>query len=98
MGKGSMRQKLGRAGVVSLVARNRMLFTWLNLRDIDLVIKHFLWLPLHMGREFMAGSGFELTKAFLRALRYVPRILSHRLRRRDPVELSDKEVLCAFRR
>ncbi len=96
LGKGSMRQRLGHAGVASLMARNQMLFTWLNLTDIDLLIKHFLWLPLHMGKEFLTASGFTLTKAFLRALRCVPRILGHRLRRRDPVRMSDKEVLRAF--
>ncbi len=96
LGKSSMRQKLGHAGVTSLMARNQMLFTWLNLTDIDLLTKHFLWLPLHIGREFLTGSGFTLTKAFLRALRCVPRILGHRLRRRDPVRISDKELLRAF--
>ncbi len=96
LGKASMHQQLGRAGVASLMERNHMLFTWLNLTDIDLLIKHFLWLPLHIGREFLMGCGFTLTKAFLRALPHVPGILGHRLRRRDPVRMSDKEVLRAF--
>ena len=96
LGKASMHQQLGRAGVASLMERNHMLFTWLNLTDIDLLIKHFLWLPLHIGREFLTGCGFTLTKAFLRALPHVPRILGHRLRRRDPVRMSDKEVLRVF--
>jgi GT2 family glycosyltransferase len=96
LGKSSMRQKLGRAGIESLMARNQMLFTWLNLTDSNLVIKHFLWLPFHIGREFLTGRGFTLTKAFFQALPRAPRILSHRLRRRDHFQLSDREVLAAF--
>ena len=75
--------------------RNRLIFTWKNLMDSDLLLQHFLFLPFHLLRNSIRNPLVSLS--FLAALRKVPMILRARRRKKAFILYGDKEVLKLIR-
>ncbi len=75
--------------------RNRLIFTWKNLMDSDLLLQHFLFLPFYLLRNSIRNPLVFLS--FLAALRKVPTILRARRREEASIRHGDKEVLKLIR-
>ena len=93
LGKGSLMKVYGKEGVTSLTARNYFLFTWLNLTDRSLLLRHFLYLPLHLFHEIISGNELRLTKGFLKAAPKLLQVLSLRRKRSCIPLVPDKTLL-----
>jgi len=94
-GKGSLLYQLGDEGLKITIERNRFLFTWINLTDKNLILKHLLSLPLMISRSIIKDGNFSQLKAFLKALKRLPKALKIRGARKKKLRfpLSDRDIL-----
>ncbi len=89
--KGVIKKKFSPFMVKTIVFRNQFIFTWTNLTDLDLIAKHFLWLPYHFIKTLISlDIAFYL--GFLKALFMLPKILKSRYNNKKLFVLKDKEV------
>jgi len=75
--------------------RNRLIFTWKNLTDLDFLFRHFLILPFFLLWNSIRNPLVILS--FLAALRKVPTILRKRRKEEVFIRYGDKEVLRLIR-
>ncbi|UCH35519.1 MAG: glycosyltransferase family 2 protein [Armatimonadota bacterium] len=59
-------------------ARNSLLFTWKNARDIDVVLRHLWRLPRRMAADILNRNGAPGVRGLAAALRRMPRALAAR--------------------
>jgi GT2 family glycosyltransferase/glycosyltransferase involved in cell wall biosynthesis/SAM-dependent methyltransferase len=87
--------RFGAQFISQIVHRNQYLFLWKQFTDLDKLCAHFLRAPrARMRRAGVPGIGVRLeTKAFLGALKRLPRAVSRRLRLARWVARTDQEVL-----
>ncbi len=81
--------------VKHIAYRNQFLFTWANITDIQLFLKHILWLPIHLLLMSIRGET-EFVSSFFWALQYVPSILKRRSVKLRHQKISDKEIFKLF--
>jgi len=93
LGRGSLMKVLGKEGVSSLTSRNYFLFTWLNLTDRSLLMRHFLSLPYHLFREIISGEEMRLTKGFFKAAPKLLQVMKMRRKRTCATLIPDKTLL-----
>ena len=83
-------------GYISFIFnRNRLIFLWKNLTDFDLLLQHFLFLPLHLVWNSIRNPRFFLS--FLSALMKIPMIIKSRRKEKTFIQRGDKEVLKLIR-
>lgn len=93
LGKGSMTAKYSRDRLQIIQHRNQILFTWLNMGDMRLWIRHCLQLPGVLVHDMARVPNSPLTKGFIRALPHLPRVMTIRRHRRSTLRLTDREIL-----
>jgi GT2 family glycosyltransferase len=71
--------------------RNRLIFLWKNLTDVDLLIQNFLFLPLNLLLNSIKNPRFFLS--FLAALLKAPMIIKSRRKEKAFIQHGDKEIL-----
>ncbi len=81
--------------VKHIAHRNQFIFTWANITDFDLFIKHITWLPYHLLVMSIKGET-QFISGFLSALQYIPTILKRRSVKLQHQKVSDKEVFSLF--
>lgn len=81
--------------VKHIAHRNQFIFTWSNITDIDLIIKHFAWLPFHLVVMSIKGET-QFISGFLSALQFIPTIFKRRSVKLHKQKLTDKEVFSLF--
>lgn len=71
-----------------ITRRNSLIFTWKNITDPGLLLKHFILLPLNL----VSGILYDWARiaAFFEALRFIPRVISARHKAGN--NRSDKEI------
>jgi O-antigen biosynthesis protein len=77
---------------ISLMWKNRFIFTWKNITSGRMIMNHLAWLPFKMVK-FLCNGRWRYVVGFLRALPYVPAILIKRTQEKRYATLSDEEVL-----
>jgi GT2 family glycosyltransferase len=77
---------------ISLMWKNKFIFTWKNITSRKMIMAHLAWLPLKM-LKFLCNGRWRYVVGFLRALPHVPAILIKRMREKRYAVLSDEEVL-----
>jgi len=93
--------KLGESYLDCIVARNRVLFTWLNLHDRRMWLLHLLWFPYYCARlTLRAVRDFPHERSSLRgvalALRLAPAVYRRRRARRRSAVVGDREIFAYF--
>jgi len=81
--------------VKHIAYRNQFIFTWSNITDIDLFLKHLAWLPFHLLVMSIKGET-QFISGFLSALQYIPSIIKRRSVKLQHQKLSDKKVFSLF--
>lgn len=80
-----------------LEMKMRFVFTWSNFQDPAILFKHFLFLPAVLARSAFKGkyraARFIDVRAFLGALRLLPRILRKRSENAKDAKLSDTQAM-----
>lgn len=76
----------------SIVWKNKFIFMWSNLTDIDIILKHLLLLPVKL-IKFTFNGRWPYVFGFIRALFVIHRILRKRYREKQFFKLSDKNIL-----
>jgi GT2 family glycosyltransferase len=82
--------------VEGIIARNRLLFVWLNIRDRRLLLQHLVWLlwrVVRRWRDDAPGLG-----PLVAALRCLPAVLEKRRSARQWIAFQDTEILALFSR
>lgn len=80
--------------VEEIIARNRLLFVWLNIRDRRLLLEHLTWLLwriVHRGGGDMLGI-----RPLVAALRHLPTVLKKRRGAHRAAVVRDVEILELF--
>jgi GT2 family glycosyltransferase len=80
--------------VERIIARNRLLFVWLNIRDRRMLAEHLRWLFFNALRRQNGRS--TNVRALLSAARRLPSVLSHRRRMPRTDEPSDASIFAMF--
>lgn len=75
--------------IKKITFRNQLIFIWKNITNLDLLIKHVLFLPFNLFYYFFKKE-FEFINGFFSAIRFLPKI------KRDNYNLTDKEILKLF--
>lgn len=73
--------------------RNEMLFTWKNLHDNDMLIKHFLLLPAHILYRLFIRNDIGFVIAFWKAAVKLLPVLRQRLKSKKESFVSDRKVI-----
>jgi GT2 family glycosyltransferase len=86
-----------RSRVLSIMRRNRFLFTWKNIKEPGLLALHIAMLPFFIAFGAVAGRK-GIASGFLKALSSLPAAISSRKRcGREPRILKDSEILKMFK-
>lgn len=93
--KGAIKKNFTPFYIKSVAYKNQFIFVWRNIRDLDLVLSHLLWLPYHF---LVTLKNFDLAFlfGFLRALFTVPNIIQSNISMQSKHKASDKEILSLF--
>lgn len=75
--------------IEEISVKNQILFVWKNVNDTHLLLKHFLWLPIHILKNLLTGN-FTFINGVMKALKQLPEILT---KKKLPIKLNDKEIL-----
>jgi GT2 family glycosyltransferase len=86
--------RLDPALVEAIIARNRLLFIWLNIRDRRILRQHLLWLTVNTVR--MRTGPSPNRRALASAIRLLPSVWSRRRRIARPDVMSDAKVFSMF--
>jgi len=88
--------KIFRLRVLSIMRRNRFLFTWKNISDPTLLIRHVLALPFFLVIATLAGRR-GVASGFFMALMSLPAVISARRKRElEPRVLKDHDISILF--
>ena len=82
--------------VKTIADRNRILFMWLNITDIKLIVRYFLFLPLSFLKDIVTGRKYKFV-GFFWALKFLPLIPGLRNKRKQYFRLRDEEVFRLIR-
>jgi GT2 family glycosyltransferase len=96
LGKATLTRQVGQDRLTQILERNRLWFTWLNLDDPGLMLRHILALPWVYGRDIARGDGVSGLRGFLKALVGLPRVARLRRRRkggRSRCVHSDRDLM-----
>lgn len=101
LGKASMNRDVGFDLGAQITERGRFWFTWLNLQDRALMLRHLLATPWVLLRDFWRADGLGINGVlgFWMALKGLPRILRHRRMRMKsdpPFICSDRDLLALY--
>lgn len=80
--------------VEGIIARNRLLFVWLNVRDRRLLLEHLLWLPVRVVSR--RGGGAPGFRPLVAALRCLPAVRKKRRSAVPSATFKDTEILALF--
>lgn len=84
------------ANEVKVVAyKNQFIFVWLNITDINLILKHIAWLPYHF-LFTLYKKEITFWIGFLKAIILLPSILSARSQNKKMFTKEDKTILQNF--
>lgn len=72
--------------------RNQFIFIWKNITDTDLLISHFLWLPIHFLQQLLKGD-FAFHLGFFKAVLLIGQTIKERKRSKELFRISDKVLL-----
>ncbi|MFH1832971.1 MAG: glycosyltransferase family 2 protein [Candidatus Levyibacteriota bacterium] len=93
--KGIIKKKMSLSKIKTVAYRNQIIFTWLNITDLDWQFQHFFWLPYHLfkslihrNREFLIG--------FFQALILLPKIIKTSSKIQKLFVKKDKEIIGDF--
>lgn len=78
--------------VRKIVYRNQFLFTWLNLTDTMLIVRHIAWLPYHIAKA-ITHKDLAFFYGFGMAILRIPKVLSYRVRMKKFWRRTDREVI-----
>lgn len=90
--KGSIKKKYNAMYIKIISYRNQFIFAWENATDIDLQLKHFLWLPYHLARSLINRDGAFFI-GLLKAIVLFPKIVSSSFKAQKKFKKSDKQVI-----
>jgi GT2 family glycosyltransferase len=76
--------------------RNRTLFLWLNITDLDLIVRYFLFLPFSLVYDILTFRKYKFV-GFFWALKYLPRIKAARRKRKEYFRIKDRDVVRMIR-
>ncbi|HEX7041812.1 MAG TPA: glycosyltransferase [Patescibacteria group bacterium] len=77
--------------VRKIVYRNQFLFTWLNLTDKMLLVKHFLWFPYHIANA-IKNRDLAFFYGLVMAIFKIPKVLVYRSKTKSFWVKTDEEV------
>jgi GT2 family glycosyltransferase len=80
--------------VEGIIARNRLLFVWLNIRDRRLLVQHLVWLLWRVVRR--RGDDAPGLRPLVAALKYLPAVLERRKSALQWIAFRDTEILALF--
>ena len=90
--KGSIKKHYNDDVINSYAMRNQFTIVWKNITDIDLILSHLFFLPVHLARAIVRHDKIFLKGFFLAILR-LPDIMKHRKFQKKQFILKDKDVL-----
>ena len=93
LGKASLAARYGRDRLEILRRRNQILFTWLNLSDASLWLRHMFAFPAAIVFDLARPGNSALAKGFLRAISKIPAVLSARRERVGTSRIPDRGIL-----
>jgi len=71
--------------------RNRILFMWINVTDISLIVRYFLFLPLSFVKDLVLFRKYKFV-GFFWALKYLPLVPAARRKRKTYFRVGDREL------
>jgi len=93
--KGAIKSRYSPFKIKTIAYRNQFIFTWKNLTDLDLLIRHIFLIPFYLIRAI-----FSFDLAFIlglfKALFLLPKIIESRARGKKLFIKKDKEVVQEF--
>jgi GT2 family glycosyltransferase len=95
--KGAIKRKFSSFDVKVISYRNQFFFAWTNLTDVDLLIRHFIWLPYHFINTLIKGD-FAFTLGFFRSLIYIPKVIKSRIDNKLVFIRKDREVVSLYQK
>lgn len=84
--------KLNRNYKELIVERNNLIFTWKNISEPKLLIKHFLWLPLVAIKKLITKKFYFFGGLFLAFLK-IPAIIKIKIKQSGKSVKKDSEIL-----
>jgi len=92
LGQASFKKAFGTFGIRRLNRRNLYLFTWKNVRNPFILIKHLMMIPLHLLKYLLLGQ-WDLLLGFKDALGRLPEALKRRrMTREEKSNVSDRKI------
>lgn len=82
--------------IKKIAYRNQLLFTWKNITDLDLIIYHWLLLPLNTIRMLLKGET-QFIFALMEAFAYISRIRNKHTAEKNQTVLTDSQILSKFK-
>lgn len=96
-GKSSFKKKYGEEAVEVLVERNKLIFTLINISDMDFIISFFIYLPIRISKQLLLNGNSKQLKAFIKTFPKIPAILKQRQSRLNNYKFPDKQIINKFR-
>lgn len=78
--------------IKQIAYRNQLIFLWKNISDWELLIQHFLWLPVNLVWYTLFHNEPEFMLGFFLALKSVPKIILTRLAHKQNIR-TDSSIL-----
>lgn len=95
-GSATAKTVYGRRRIEILNLRNRLLFTWKNIRSRRLLLEHLGWLLPHLVGGMARGRGLVEVRAFAGAIARLRSCLASRRRDGQSTDASDESIFLRF--
>lgn len=93
--KGSIKSKFSSFKIKTIAYRNQIIFAWKNLTDLNLLLKHVLFIPYHLLKAILSLD-FAFILGFFRALFILPVIIKSKLKAKKLFVKKDTQVVAEF--
>ena len=93
--EGIIKQNFSPFYINIITYRNQFFFVWKNIRDGNLILSHFCWLPYHLIKALFSFD-WAFWLGFILAIIKLPQVISSRWKIRKLFVKSDKEIFSEF--
>lgn len=90
--KGAIKSNYKKGRVTQIAFRNQLIFIWKNITDLDLILSHTVYLPLHL-LQALLRLDLNFIVGFVLAVLLLPDIMSNRKILKKKFILKDRQII-----
>ncbi|MBI3342274.1 glycosyltransferase family 2 protein [Candidatus Curtissbacteria bacterium] len=95
--EGAIKKTRGEDYIQTISYKNQFIFVWKNITDPEYVLKHLLYLPIHLSSSLIKGD-WAFVKGFFKAALQIPELIINYDQDSEQNNKSDRQILNEFQK